>query len=148
MTAEQLWGRYIKEKDPGNLEYEAWQFGSAPDELADLVKRGIKTATCSLYHWYENGEEKLPAEGEYSVILNSKDEAQCIIRTTRVSIVPYCDVSGEHAYMEGEGDRSLTYWKMVHKQVFSEELLQIQKEFTDEMKVVCEEFELLYTAGQ
>ena len=47
MTAEELW------KSSG-LEgtYEAWAFGEAPDKLADLVVRGIKTATCSAYDLY------------------------------------------------------------------------------------------------
>ena len=67
MTAEELW------KSSG-LEgaYEAWAFGEAPDKLAELVVRGIKTATCSAYDLYAAENEPLPEAGDYSVILNSK----------------------------------------------------------------------------
>lgn len=34
-------------------EYEAWAFGEAPDQLAELVIRGVKTATCSAALLYE-----------------------------------------------------------------------------------------------
>ena len=44
MTAKEMW------KESGLAgEYEAWAFGEAPDQLALLVKDGIKTATCSAY---------------------------------------------------------------------------------------------------
>jgi uncharacterized protein YhfF len=48
MTAEELW-----KKSGFYGTYEAWPFGEAPDELADLVLRGIKTATCSAYELYQ-----------------------------------------------------------------------------------------------
>jgi len=146
MTAEELWKEYAEEKNLENVEYEAWNFGGAADKLANLVIKGIKTATCSLYYWYQDGKEKLPEEGEYSVILNSKNEAICIIKTTKIYIIPYCDVSEEHAYKEGEGDRSLLYWKKVHEEFFSGELAETEKKFQDNMEVVCEEFELQYIA--
>ena len=70
MKAEELWNR------SGLRGYrECWAFGGAPDKLADLVARGIKTATCSAYAFYETGEEKLPEVGDYSVITDSKDNA-------------------------------------------------------------------------
>ena len=42
MTAEEMW-----KKSGLTGEYEAWSFGDDADELARLVKEGIKTATCS-----------------------------------------------------------------------------------------------------
>ena len=104
MTAEDLWRR-------SGLTgiYEVWAFGEAPDKLASLVKGGIKTATCSAYDLYEAEDESLPVVGEYSVILDSHDEAVCIIRTEKVYVVEFDQVTAEHAWKEGEGDRSLEY---------------------------------------
>lgn len=41
MTAEQLWSKFAEKNGIKHNEYEAWQFGDAPDKLAELVLRGI-----------------------------------------------------------------------------------------------------------
>ena len=139
MTAEELW-----ERSGISGTYEAWAFGEAADKLADLVVRGIKTATCSAYDLYGIEGEPIPEAGEYSVILDSKDEAVCIIRTTKVTVIPFNKVSEEHAFKEGEGDRSLEYWREVHESFLSRELASVRLEFNEETKVVCEEFEVVF----
>ena len=139
MTAEELWKR---SGIAGT--YEAWAFGEAADKLAELVVRGIKTATCSAYDLYVIEGEPIPEAGEYSVILDSKDEAVCIIRTTKVTVIPFNAVSEEHAFKEGEGDRSLEYWREVHESFLSRELASVRLEFNEETKVVCEEFEVVF----
>lgn len=52
-------------------------------------------------------------------------------------------ISEEHAYREGEGDRTLDYWRSVHREFFLEELKEIGKTFDEGLEVVCEEFEVL-----
>ena len=73
-------------------EYEAWAFGVSADELAALVLAGIKTATASAYPLYEVDGEEIPKAGQYSIILNSEEEAVCIIRTEKVFVVPFDQV--------------------------------------------------------
>ena len=138
MTAEELW------KESGiHGTNDAWAFGGNPDGLAELVKEGIKTATASALCLYESENEPLPQPGDYSIVLDSADNAVCIIRTTKVYVIPFDQVSEEHAFKEGEGDRSLEYWRKVHKEFFADELQSIGREFDIQMKVVCEEFELV-----
>ena len=139
MTAVELW-----EKSGLTGTYEAWPFGGAPDKLADLVVQGIKTATCSAYDLYQISDEPLPKEGDYSVILNSREEAVCIIQTTKVYVAEFKDVSDEQAYKEGEGDRTLAYWRKVHENFLINELASVNKTFSQNTKVVCEEFEVVY----
>lgn len=103
---------------------------------------GEKTATSSLYMLYNN--EKLPKEGEYNIILNSKNEAKCITKTTKVYLKKFGEVSSEHAYKEGEGDKSLSYWSEVHERFFNECLASYNKKITLNDLVVCEEFELVH----
>lgn len=148
MTAEQLWSKFAEKNGIKHNEYEAWQFGDAPDKLAELVLRGIKTGTASAEELYKIDNEPLPTEGEYSVILNSRDEAVCVIRTTKVYVVPFCDVSAHHAFCEGEGDRSLAYWRKVHEEFFRNEYEACGLEFSQDIPVVCEEFELLMKAEE
>ena len=78
-----------------------------------------------------------------SIILDSNDEAVCIIKTTKVYVVPFNQVTEDHAAKEGEGDCSLEYWRKVHREFFTEELKEIEKEFEENMLVVCEEFVVL-----
>ena len=86
--------------------------------------------------------EPLPEVGGYSIILDSKDQAVCIIRTTRVYTVKFNRVSEEHAWKEGEGDRSLEYWRNTHRRFFTDELRVDGLDFNEEMELVCEEFEV------
>lgn len=88
MNAKNMWEAFAKKNNLTEQTYEAWAFGAQADELAELVRRGEKTATASAYPLYELGGDPLPKEGEYSVILNSREEAVCIIRTTKVYVVP------------------------------------------------------------
>ena len=139
MTAEELWKR-----SGLSGSYEAWAFGEAADKLADLVVQGIKTATCSAYDLYQINNEPLPKEGDYSVILDSSGEAVCIVKTLKIYVTEFKNVSAEHAYKEGEGDRSLEYWREVHVNFLTSELATINMAFDENTKVVCEEFEVVY----
>lgn len=139
MTAEELW-----EKSGLSGTFESWAFGEAPDKLAELVVRGIKTATCSAYDLYLINNEPLPKAGDYSIILNSNGEAVCIIKTMKVYVTDYNQVSSDHAFKEGEGDRSLEYWRMVHESFLTDELASVNRTFDENIKVVCEEFTVVY----
>ena len=139
MTAQEMWDRSGFQ---GN--YQAWAFGGAPDKLAKLVMQGVKTATCSALALYEYENEEIPKAGDYSVILDSDGQAVCIIRTTKVYIETFDQVSERHAYLEGEGDRSLEYWRQEHEEFFTEELKTIQQNFDAKMELVCEKFEVVF----
>ena len=147
MDAARMWERFAgagKALD----EDGAWAFGGDPDGLAVLVLAGTKTATSSAFPLYEAEGETLPKAGEYSVILNGRAEAVCVVRTVRVSVVPFSQVDARHAYLEGEGDRSLAYWRAVHERFFAEAMEAAGLCFTQDMPVVLEEFEVVYREGE
>ena len=143
MDAKTMWEQYASQHGIV-ATFDAWCFGDDADALAQLVLDGKKTATSSAYSLYALEGDEFPEEGQYSVILWSDETAACIIKTTKVSVVPFCDVSSDHAFQEGEGDRSLAYWRKVHHRFFAEELESLGLVFTDSMQVVCEEFVCLY----
>lgn len=141
MNAEQMWAAYAAgHPEAAGADYDAWAFGGDPDGLARLVLSGVKTATASAYPLYALEGEPLPEAGEYSVILDSREEAVCVIRTERVFTAPFREVGPEQARREGEGDRSLAYWRQVHEAFFTEELAGAGLRFAPELPVVCEEF--------
>lgn len=143
MNAAEMWERFC-EKSGIKADYDDWAFGGAPDALAELVLNGIKTATASAYPLYEQEQEPLPKAGDYSVILNTKGEAVCIIRTTKVYVVPFREVGADHAFREGEDDRSLESWRAVHRDFFTREMNADGLTFDENMPVVCEEFMRVY----
>ncbi len=143
MTAPELWAEFTAHSGL-DAEYDAWAFGDDPDSLAALVLAGVKTATASAFPLYALEGEALPEAGEYSVILDSRGEAACVIRTTAVELVPYRDISPDHAWREGEGDRSLAHWRAVHRAFFTREMAEAGLTFHEDMPVVCERFEVVW----
>ena len=125
--------------------YAAWAFGDddTPElatELALLVRDGPKRATTSRLDSYDADGEPLPMVGGYGVILDGAGQPVCIIRTTRVDTKPFGEVDEEFAWVEGEGDRSLGYWRDAHERFFANEGAPI----ADDDLVVLERFELVW----
>lgn len=147
----EYWQTYLAtlpEDSPVRTErYVAECFGDNPtlaDKLADLMVRGIKTATCSaLWEWQAAGDP-LPEVGLKTIILNSRDEPACIIETTEVTVRSFHQVDAQFASEEGEGDRSLAYWRKAHRRVFSRTLPRIGRSFDEAIPLVCERFRVIY----
>ena len=145
MNAQEMWTHFTAlHPEAASAAYGAWAFGGAPHELAALTLSGVKTATCSAQALYALEGEEPPQVGDYSVILDSAEEAVCIIRNVRVVTLPYHEVDARHAFKEGEGDRSLAYWRRVHEDFFRRELAPYGLTFSEDMALLCEEFEVVY----
>ena len=144
MTPQEMWNKYKQINPSIGDEIDAWAFGVEADLLADLVLKGEKTATASAYDLYAVDKEPLPQEGTFDIILDSQNQAICIVEITKVSVQPFHQVSADHAYKEGEGDKSLAYWRQVHEEFFTEWLEEAGLTFTPDSKVVLEEFRKVY----
>lgn len=103
------------------------------------MRDGPKRATTSVLEEYERDAEPLPIRGEYSVILDGNEDAVRIIRTTSVEVRRFGAVDGQFAFGEGEGDRSLAYWRDAHIRAFSRK----NRPIDEETPVVLERFELV-----
>lgn len=144
MTPEQLWNEYKTINPAIGDKIDAWAFGVEPDQLADLVLKGEKTATASAYDLYQIDGEPIPQAGTFDVILDGQGQAVCIIKVTKVAVVPFNQVSAEHAFKEGEGDKSLAYWRQVHEELFTEWMAEAGLAFSEETSVALEEFCKVY----
>lgn len=146
-SAEALWNEFTKIQGIKEGQYTAWSFGRTPemaDELLKEVLEGEKRGTSGLKRAYELEEEELPKAGDYSILLDGKEEAAAIIQAKLIDILPYKAVTDLHGYLEGEGDRNLAYWRKVHRPFFEEELQEANEEFTEDHLVVYEYFEVVY----
>lgn len=121
---------------------EAWSFGDSPDmadSLGKLVVSGTKTATCCRY-----GGENIIDSGGLSIILDGNETPLCLIDTFEVTVRPYREVDANFAADEGEGDRSLEYWREAHWAFFSREAQTEGYDVHEDMLLACERFRVLY----
>ncbi len=124
---------------------EGWGDGpDMADELGALIAAGIKTATCSALAEWEHDGDALPVPGMLTVVLNSTDNPLCIVETTEVKIMPFDQMPADFAYDEGEGDRSLAYWREAHQRFFERTFERIGGKFTEDMLLVCERFRVIF----
>jgi uncharacterized protein YhfF len=146
-----FWSSYLQTKGQRRQSTspppEAWGFGDNAEmanDLGQLVIEGVKTATCSLLWEYEAEGETLPHKGELSIILDGDGQPLCIIQTVQVKIVPFEAVDADFAYDEGEGDRSLAYWRATHWRSFSRVCQKLGHTVSPDMLLVCERFQVIY----
>lgn len=124
---------------------EAWHFGSTEalaNALLRLVLEGKKRATSSAFPGYALSGEELPQVGEMSVITWWDGTPGCVIRTTKVEIIPYNQITFDLAQLEGEDD-DLASWQRNHRAFFEAESTKLGYVFTGDMPVVVEEFEVV-----
>ena len=114
----------------------SFAFGDCPglaDDLLDLVLAGIKTATCST-----EDEPNISKPGERWIVRDGRGEPRCVIESTEVTFRRYDEVDATFAHDEGEGDRSLAYWRDAHRRYFTR-----QGKFSEDMMLMCERFRLV-----
>lgn len=123
----------------------AWAFGGTADqadELLGLVLSGVKTATSSSFEAYAAEDEPMPTEGDLAIVCGGDGRPRALRRITDVTVTGFDDVPEHHAFAEGEGDRTLAYWRRVHEDFFRRQL-PAGRPLTGTMPVVLERFELL-----
>jgi uncharacterized protein YhfF len=116
---------------------ESFSFGDSPalaDQLLALVLEGKKRATC----WAVSEGLKGAEIGKAMVVLDGAGRPRAVLRTVALSQCRYDEVDAAFAFDEGEGDRSLAYWRAAHRQYFTR-----LKLFEPDMILWCERFELV-----
>jgi uncharacterized protein YhfF len=129
------------------VRYEAWPFGDSPemaDELGRLVLEGKKTATAGLLWDEEAADAGMPTEGAKAVIVDGRGRPQCVIEYTHVTVKPFRDVDYAFAELEGEGFRSIDDWRQAHWRFFTRRCIELKREPSDLMPVVCQTFRVLF----
>jgi uncharacterized protein YhfF len=114
----------------------SFAFGDSPelaDELLALVLQGTKTATCST-----EDEPNLSSPGERWIVLDGRGKPRCVIESTEIAYRRFDEVDAVFAHEEGEGDRSLAYWREAHRRYFG----RLGK-FSEDMMLMCERFRLV-----
>lgn len=148
MTEYEYWEKFLKSSglDPeskyaGVFGFEARGF-CGTERIAALLA-GRKKAAFFPYSSYAIDNEVLPVSGEHYMILGANREPICVIRTSRVQVVPFDQVTMEMISNEGE-DSSLEEWREKTRENLEEEGEVVGFEFSPDIKLVYMEFELVY----
>jgi uncharacterized protein YhfF len=140
---------YFASKNQPYIPLPHWHFCDNEDDAnacAELVARGIKRATSPSLWWHLANDEPLPQVGDLHIVTNWQGKAVGIIKTTAVELVAFSDISVDYARLEGEGDKSLDYWKRVHWEYYHRELAGTEYTPCPTMPIVCEQFTLVFSA--
>ena len=148
-SVENLWRAFLKDNPNNRIKKTPLSFyfcdnEKDADECAELVVKGIKQATATSLWWYEKNNEMLPKVGEQYVVTNWNGSAKAVIEIIKMEQIPYKQITDEFAEIEGEGDKSLAYWKRVHEAYYKREIEPHGDKFDENMILVCEYFKTIY----
>lgn len=145
MDIEEFWNEFLtlNNLDKNTKYFDVFSFygedEKATQELTNLVLDGKKKATTSAYL----DEEEYPHIGSYSIVLDYYEKPVCVIKTTNTRILRLKDMTLQLAIKEGEGD-NLDSWYFAHNMMFEKESKELGYNFSMDMPIFFEEFELVY----
>ncbi len=145
---DQFWGEFLHNtgRDSQTTYLEAFHFEVSEywaNELLRLVLIGQKKATASSQRAYEAKGDRVPQAGDLSIVTDWNGTPRCVIETKQVLLLPFQDMTYEICKREGEDD-NLESWQKGHIRFFKEEGEELGYEFTEDMPVVFEDFEVVY----
>ncbi len=145
----QFWERFLAARpDLARREpIDVFAFGdhrALADELAELVRRGVKRATCTSQVAMRQDLAASPQPGDLSVVVKGDGTPVCVIETVATFASRFCDVDAAFAAEEGEGDGSLAYWRDAHETFFRREGERLGYTFTPQLEVECERFRVVW----
>ena len=148
MTVHEFWQEFLasskidsETKYTGCFHFELTEEWA--NKLLDLVLSGEKRATASSLLAYEHDGEALPQVGDYSIITDWDGNPHCVIKTTNITILPFNEITFDICKREGEDD-TLESWQRGHRHFFTEEGKMLGYEFSENMPVVFEDFEVVF----
>lgn len=128
---------------------ESWYFHNNKTDanrLADLVVSGKKKAGSGLYSMYQKYEADLPIVGTKHIVTNFSGKAQAIIKIVKVDTIPFNKITKDYAALDmGTDIEPLQKWRKAHWDFFSSVFEDSKEKPTENMLVVCEWFETIWT---
>ncbi len=115
---------------------------------AQLIVNGEKQASCSLLLWYTEQGEAMPKVGHLHVVTDWNNLPLCIIEITDLETCPYDKVSAAFAAAEGEGDKTLAWWRKAHWDFFSMECQELGIAMHEDRELLLERFKVVWPPQQ
>lgn len=147
-SVERFWNDYLNEnsykKKEVPLSFYFCDNKKDADQCAELVVKGIKQATATSLWWFKKNNTPFPRVGDKYIITDWDGNPRAIIENIEVKQAPFNKITPEFAEIEGEGDKSLVYWKKVHEAYYKREMKTYFEDFDENMIIVCEYFKKIF----
>ncbi len=149
-TVVEMWNAYVKsnpkfEKDSLPASWYFHMNRADANRLAKLTLESKKQASSGLYAWYETANAALPKIGTKHIITDFDGKAQAIIEITKVDTIPFNKILKAYAEKDmGTKDEALKKWKKAHWDFFESAMKESGEKPTEQMLIVCEEFETIW----
>jgi len=149
-SVAEMWDNYIKTnpefKDEEISESDFFHNNREDaNRLAALTVQGKKKASSGLLSLYRQYTIDLPKVGTKQIITDFDGKAKAIIENTRVDTIPFYKISKEYAELDmGTDIEPLEKWKKAHWNFFESFLKEIGEKPTEEMLIVCVQFETIW----
>ena len=136
---------------PPTHELDVFYFGDTPElaaALAHLVIKGVKRGTTGWLAAAHREGVAIPHPGMVSIVTDGFGHALCAIRSETVEQLRFAEIGERHAWIEGEGDRTLADWRAGHLSYFHSEATRLGLTFSEDETVFFEQFRLLAVFGR
>ena len=146
-ATDAYWRAFANAAGLDHSNYVVARFGddaSMADSLLALTLAGTKRATASLLREYGPCGDPLPRVGDYVVVVDGRGVPGCIWQTTDVVVKPLCDVDAQFAWDEGEGDRTLAWWRDAHRDYFTRQASRERFTMHERIDTVFERFVVVW----
>lgn len=151
ISVERLWQHYRRAHPDAPIACPlVYHFCDNPkdaDACAALVVAGIKQATASSLAELSRAGDALPKVGDVAIVTDWAGQACALIRTRAVQIRRFGDVDARFAQDEGEGDRTLGWWRDAHRAYYARVLEGSGIMIDDDLKIACEWFDVVLLAS-
>ena len=139
-----LWKGYVTEHpEMKDYPYEIWRFSSSDDEqLCEKIQNGLVKSQSFLVDYFEANNKPLPSVGQIN-ILCCGDKVIGVCRTSEVIRTNFGQVDRELATTEGF--TSVSKWREAKKKIFGIQCERMGINFSDNLQILFEEFEIVYT---
>ncbi len=136
----------LRNPEYADADYLVRSFGngaSSANTRLNLVIEGRSSAAITPRELPALRDEPLPQPDDLSIVTYGDGRPGAVVQTTAVDECPFNEVSEAHARLADGGNSDLADWRVTHQQVFTRELQRHERQFSETMPVVCEQFRLL-----
>ncbi len=148
-SVAELWANFVKkhpdlEHTPQPNHFYFCDNAHDANTCAELVVKKIKQATAPSVWWYVHHNKPMPNVGDLFIVTDWDGVAKAVIELTNIQQVSFNKVDAAFAHAEGEGDKSLAYWRKVHKAYYQREMEVAGASFNENMLISCERFRTVF----
>lgn len=144
---ERFWAAYAAGAPLSIKAYRVMKLGDSAElanELATQVVNGGKRATTCLLRDLADPRRRMPAPGDFKVIVDGTNSPRCIVRILSVDIKRLGDVDEPFALADGGGDCSLEWWRAAHARYFRRQAARAGFAVDYSTEVILERFEVVW----